>query len=263
MRSLDTKTRTWTKDLKVLKWRVAVYALVFLWAIASAKANVRVEPIRPCSRQPRITVLRDGKRAPGITVKLSQVVNGMEPVFATLQTDARGEVVLPKLSRAEIYVDASWNSGSMTIPDPAAGVLIQYRPDDPAANDHFTLELSPNPDSGDMASAAVLAVRPPKDSEAKPMVGTQQFRGVVAGPEGDGIADIAIAVARLYGAEPRPLVERHTDPLGHFSARLPPGDYMAAFIRHGWEYLVQPITIRPTAMESGLRIRLRPVSAMQ
>ncbi len=263
MRNLDTEMRTRAKELKMLKWRAAVFALAFLWAAASANADVRIEPVRPCSRQPRITVLRHSKPAPGITIELWQLVNGVERVFATLQTDARGEVVLPKLSRAEIYVDASWNSGSMTIPDLAAGVVIQYRPEDPAAKDHFTMELSPNPDRGDVASAAALAIRPPKNAEAKPMVEAQQFRGVVAGPESEGVADIAVAVARLHGAETRPVVELHTDSLGHFSAELPPGDYIAAFIRYGWEYLVQPITIRPTAKESGLRIRLKPVSAMQ
>ncbi|MGA7522078.1 MAG: hypothetical protein WBW84_06325 [Acidobacteriaceae bacterium] len=264
MRKLDTEMRTPVKGLKMSKWRAAVCALAFLWATASAKAgSVRVEPLHPCSQQPRITVLRDGKPAAGITVELSRVVNSMESVFATLRTDARGEVVLPKLSRAVITVDASWNSGSMTIPDLAAGLVIQYRPDNPAAKDHFTMELSPNPDPGDAALAAALAIKPPKAAEAKPMAEVQQFRGVVAfGPGSGGIPDVAIAVARLHG-EPRPVMELHSDALGHFSAQLPPGDYVAAFISYGLEYTVQPVTINAAAKQSGLRILMRPASVME
>lgn len=99
MRKLDSEMRTPVQGLKVSKGCAAVYALAFLWATASAKAaSVRVEPAQPCSQQPRITVLRDGKPAAGITIELLRAINSMESVFATLRTDGKGEVVLPKLS---------------------------------------------------------------------------------------------------------------------------------------------------------------------
>lgn len=253
--------RTPGEGLTKAVWRAAVCAAVLLWAVAWARAgDVRVEPTQSCSRQPRITVLRDGKPAPGITVELIRA--GQEDPIAILRTDAKGEVVLPKLPRAEITVAASWNSGSMTIPDLWAGLFIQYRPDGPAAKKHFTMALTPNPDPGDTASAGLLAARAARATETKPTAEVQQFSGMVANvPGGTGIPDVAIAVARLHSAETRPVLELHTDARGHFSVELPPGDYVVAFVRRGWRDTMQAVTISSAAKQSEMQVLLRPVDS--
>lgn len=243
------------------RWRAAVCALAYLGATTCAKAgSVRVEPIQPCSRQPRITVLRDGKPAPEITVELYREDNG-DNLFATLRTDAKGEVVLPKLSRAQIAVVASWNSGSVIIPNLRASVAIQYHPDDPKAQDHFTMELAPYPQPGEAARAAFFAIKAAKAAETKPNAEVRQFSGVVAFPDGSGIPDVSVAVVRLHVAEPRPLLELHTDAEGRFSAQLPPGDYVAAFTAEGWQVTVQAVTINPAAKQKEMQIALRPVTS--
>lgn len=146
----------------------------------------------------------------------------------------------------------------MIIPDLGAGLSIQYRPHDSAAKNQFTMELQPDPDRGETAWARALATRAAGATQTRPTAEVQEFSGVVTdsgAPE--GIPNTAIAVVRLHSAENTPVVELHTDAHGHFSAELPPGDYVAAFVRRGWQTRVQAVTINPAAKRSEMQVPLQ------
>jgi len=105
--------------IKRSRWRMAMYVVTLLSAQGLARAgSVRVQPVQNCAQQPRITVLRDGKPAIGVRVEVYRLSEHpiasqyQDRVGLTLRTDAKGEVILPKLPPSTVRVVAHWSSGS-------------------------------------------------------------------------------------------------------------------------------------------------------
>jgi hypothetical protein len=253
--------RTPGKGLNRTTWCAAVYAAALLCPGGWARAgSVQVQPIQDCTRQPRITVLRDGKPAAGILVEVYQPVEHptaahyQNRVGATLRTDAKGEVVLPKLPpQVMVFVVARWASGSITTPDLEASLGIRYFPEDPESDAHFTMDLRPYPNELQSLEQTARA------AEAKPIAErVQQFGGVVVDPAEATIRDVWIRVARLHVTGIRSVREMRTDTNGHFGTLMPAGDYVAIFNGAGFQGTVLAVTIDPAAKQSEMRILLRP-----
>jgi Carboxypeptidase regulatory-like domain len=237
-----------------------VYAVTLLSAQGWARAgSVRVQPVQYCSQQPRITVLRDGKPATGNTVEIYRPVEHptaahyQDKVGVTLRTDAKGEVILPKLPQAAVRVVAHWSSRSITMPDLGANLMLRYFPEDPQPEDRFTMELQPSPNEQQYVEETA------RTAEEKPISErARHFSGSVVDPSGATIPHVSIEVARLWATGTRPVRKLETDTKGHFFALLPAGDYVAIFDEGGFQETVQAVKIDPAAWQTEMRVMLLP-----
>jgi 5-hydroxyisourate hydrolase-like protein (transthyretin family) len=240
--------------------RAVLCLAAFLWAGTCAGAgSVQVQSIRDCTQSPRITVLRDGKPAAGITVEVFRPAvapteaHYRDSLSMPLTTDSKGEVALPKLSPGDVWVVASWSSGSVTVPDLQTNLYLRYFPEDPQPEDHFTMDLAPNPSHEQSVEQLARA------AEQKPIAEhIEQFVGTVVDLNGGPpIRDISIEVAQLHVAGARLVRKMRTDAAGHFSALLPAGDYVAIFEGSGFQRTVNAFTIDPAAKQKEMRVALR------
>lgn len=239
--------------------RRALFAAVLLSTVHGARAgSVRVQAVENCSQHPRITVLRDGKPMAGVTVEVYRPVDHptgahyRDRVGATRRTDAKGQVVLPELPRAIVYVVARWSSGSVTVPDLDADLALRYFPEDPEAESRFTMDLQPCPNGPQFVEQTA------RDAEDRPIAErVEQFGGTVIDPSGARLRNVSIVVTRLHVAGARTVRKMQTDAEGHFWALLPPGDYVAVFTDPGFQETVHTVTVDPTAPQKEIRVELR------
>lgn len=237
-----------------------LYSAVFLWTVGWAKAgSVRVQPIQNCSQHPRITVLRDGKPATAIAVDVYRPVDHptaahfRDGVGRHLRTDSKGEVVLQKLPPGMVEVVALWNSGSITVPDMEASLTIRYFPEDPQAEDHFTMVLEPTPNDPQHLEQTA------RDAEQKPIAEhVKHFDGTIVDPVGTAVPNVSIEVARLHVAGARRVRKVRSNAEGHFGALLPAGDYVAIFADSGFRETVDTFTIDTSAKQKDMRVLLQP-----
>jgi hypothetical protein len=238
--------------------QATVYFAAFLSGGAAIGGSVRVQPLQDCSQRPKITVLRDGNPAAGISVEVyvtAQHPTGAEfqkKVGRALRTGSDGSLVLPRLPPGVVHVVAHWDSQSLMNPDLQADLWMRCFPEDPQPTNYFTMDLQPHPN--DKQYVEELA-RTERKLVAERVL---EFSGVVVDPGGARIPYVSIEVAPLHVSGSRRVRELKANASGHFAALLPAGDYIATFHAAAFRQTVHRIVIDSTAADSEMRIVLRP-----
>ncbi len=203
---------------------VAIIAGCLLWAIASVANSVEVTEPLQSSRHVRITVLLNGRPAPG--AKVDFCIVGKPPCISVLAGDD-GVATPPRLREADYTVSAALDD------DLKAYLYLRVSRKGPTKS--FPIDLTEQ----FRAAQRLLGT-----AEQMPVLERlQEFQGFVRDPSGSMVAGAAIKILRKGSEDHKVFQMTKSDPTGHFSLQLAEGTYIAFFSSPGFRTAIVPFEV--------------------
>jgi hypothetical protein len=218
--------------------RVAIALSCFLLAVvarAECPAAEAVGVLRSSSIV-RITALQNAKPVEGAVVEVFREPRLYEAHF-TLVTDVDGVVTVPKLSPGSYYIAA------LSAEAKVAELLLDVPEDASESTTDFSMDFAKN------YWSSFKTIRATTQTIAA-------FQGHLDGMGGAFLIGAVIAVYESGSDNKRPVTVIRPDEMGHFSAKLKDGTYVAVVFLEGFRAEIVPVEISMTRGTKEVAIKL-------